>query len=366
MRGLRFRLVWFDSLGAKSACTLVESPETSILIDPGVAAMQPSFPASQTQKRLWAEKARTAIKDASRKAEIVVISHYHYDHFTDFDEELYSGRLILAKDPNEYVNDSQMRRAQRFYANLTRAFGGVELDELLRTRKRRSYPDPLSGLPLARSMDYGDYNQRKEELLRRGRRWFYKRTENWNSSKLIPELKFDNCEVMFADGREFRFGGTRLKFTNPLFHGIEYARVGWVISTVITRGDEKIIHSSDLEGPTIEDQAEWIIRESPDILILDGPGTYLIPFMLNLINLRRAVENTCRIIREAEPELIIYDHHLAREPRFKERMKKVYKTAEGRKTKIMTAAEYLGMTPAVLRSTACPGKYSKRRHEGKT
>ena len=47
--------VWFDSLGAKSSCTLVETPDVKILIDPGIVAMQPSFPASDAKKRQWWE-----------------------------------------------------------------------------------------------------------------------------------------------------------------------------------------------------------------------------------------------------------------------------------------------------------------------
>ena len=34
--------------------------------------------------------------------------------------------------------------------------------------------------------------------------------------------------------------------------------------------EEKLIHTSDLNGPVIEDYAEWIIKEDPNILILDG------------------------------------------------------------------------------------------------
>jgi predicted metallo-beta-lactamase superfamily hydrolase len=33
------------------------------------------------------------------------------------------------------------------------------------------------------------------------------------------------------------------------------------------------IYTSHLQGPGIEDYAQWIIKENPDILILDGPPT---------------------------------------------------------------------------------------------
>jgi len=348
MKYIEFKPIWFDSLGAKSACILVRTPDTSILIDPGVAVMQPSFPAPEKMKVEWARRARRMIKRASKEAEVIVISHYHYDHFTDFDERIYQGKLILAKDPNEYINDSQRRRAEEFYDHLSTKFGGKKLEELMKPRKEKTYPDPMENLPLAKSKRYGEYEKRKKELLKLGEKWFRKRVEKWNKMQLIPEMKFKRCEVRFADGKSFRFGGTEIRFTKPQFHGIEYARVGWVVSTMITYKDEKLIHTSDLEGPVIEDQAQWIIDENPDILIVDGPSTYLIPYMLNLINLRRAVENMCRIVNQVDAELIIYDHHLPREPRYRERVKEVYEVAEKKNKRVLTAAEYMNKKPAVL------------------
>lgn len=349
MRKIGFNLVWFDSLGAKSTCTLIKTPDVTLLIDPGAAAMQPGFPASRVKKLYWLEKARSAIKKASRLADVVVISHYHYDHFTDFDRDLYEGKLVLAKDPNEYLNDSQRRRAESFFNNVSRTFGKTELEKLLEEREPRDYSDPLDKVPIAKSRDYGDYNERKRELLDKGRKWFVRRVENWNSAKIIPELNFQKCHIRFADGKKFEFGDTVVRFTNPLFHGIEFARVGWVVSTTVTKGNEKLIHTSDLQGPTIEDYAEWIINEDPDVLILDGPSTYLIPYMLNLINLRRTVENACKIVEETEKlKLIIYDHHLLREPNFKKRVEKVYEKAVENGKEVLTAAEYLGKRPVVL------------------
>ena len=348
MKLIEFQPIWFDSLGAKSACTLVKTPDLTILIDPGAAEMQPSFPASKRLKRKWLEEARAAIKRASRRADVIVISHYHYDHFTDFDEKLYRGKIILAKNPNQYINSSQRARAEKFYDNLAKTYGGKSLENFLKDPQPASYPDPLEDLPLARSRDYGDYSERKHQLLEIGKRWFEKRVEEWNRAPRIPELKFRDCEVRFADSKTFRRGETLIKFSKPNFHGIEYARVGWVVSVEIIYENEKLIHTSDLEGPVIEDQAEEIIRENPNVLIVDGPSTYLIPYMLNLINLRRAVENMCKIIESVNSELIIYDHHLPREPKYKERVKKVYEIAKNEGKRVITAAEYLGKEPVVL------------------
>ena len=343
-----FKPVWFDSLGAKSSCTLVKTPDVSVLIDPGVAVMQPSFPASWTKKLYWEAQGRHAIKKASRKADVVVISHYHYDHFTDFDRKLYEEKLLLVKNPNEFINDSQRGRAERFFDNLCRAFGKVELEDVSQKRKRKTYGDPLDDIPRARDKDFGDYNRRRRELFKKGHKWFQNRAKNWNSAKLIPELKFKDLEVKFPESKEFKFGRTKLRFTPPLFHGIEFSRVGWVFATVIEYGSEKLIHSSDLDGPIIEDYANWIIRENPNVLILDGPMTYMFGYLTTRTTMNRAVANAVRVLRKTGVRLMIYDHHLPREPKFKEWTHEVWDEAKRRGKKVLTAAEFLGKKPVVL------------------
>ena len=133
-----------------------------------------------------------------------------------------------------------------------------------------------------------------------------------------------------------------------MFHGIEFSRVGWVFYTIVEYETEKFVHSSDLNGPVIEDYAQQIIRENPQVLVLDGPMTYMFGYLLNRINLNRAVENAVEIVRSIDAELIIYDHHLPRERRFRERTEKVWSTAKEANKEVMTAAEFLGKEPSVL------------------
>ncbi len=114
---------------------------------------------------------------------------------------------------------------------------------------------------------------------------------------------------------------------------------------------KKFLYSSDVGGPIIEDYAEWIIDEQPDLIVLDGPATYMLGYAINRINLRRAVENAVRIVEEVDFELMIYDHHLPREAKFKERTKEVWSLAEKLGKKVVTCAELLNLEPAVLRGT---------------
>ena len=52
-----FELVWFNSMGANSSCTLVTTTNTGILIDLGAAIMQPRFQISELDKWMYLEKA---------------------------------------------------------------------------------------------------------------------------------------------------------------------------------------------------------------------------------------------------------------------------------------------------------------------
>lgn len=347
-----FKPVWFDSFGAKSSCSLIKTPDLKILIDPGIAVMQPSFPASEDKKVYWYEKGYEAIKSASKNVDVIVISHYHYDHFTDFEKNIYSGKTVFAKNPNEFINDSQRERAEEFYKHLYEGFSEKKFKDLLKKPQPKEYKNPLEDLPLAKSKSFGDYERRRRSLLDQGERWFFKRVRKWNNYKKIPELDLETVKVKFSEGKEFKFRNTKLRFTKPLFHGIEFSRVGWVFSTIIEYGKEKLIHSSDLNGPIIEDYAEWIIKESPTTLILDGPMTYMLGYTLNLINFKRTIENALKIIEETSKiETIVYDHHLPREPKFRERTRKVWEKAKKLGIKMVTAAELIGKKTVVLEYT---------------
>ena len=345
MKYITFAPVWFDSLGAKSSCVLVKTPDVSILIDPGIAAMQPSFPASRARKMLWKERGARAIRKASKLAKVVIITHYHYDHFFPRDMQLYRGKILLAKNPNCYINDSQRKRAVEFYTRISQTYG--EKISLFEPPSPGIYPNPMDFLPLARSKDFGDYNRRRKELLALGLRWFNSRVKRWNRYRRIRELNLERVKIRWCDGKTFNFGETSLRFTQPLFHGIEFSRVGWVVAVVIEHKREKLLYSSDLNGIYIEDYAELIARENPDALILDGPPTYM-GFMLTRTNLQRCIENACRVLNAAKRlKLVIYDHHLLREKRYREKTARVWETGKRRGIRVITAAEYLGKTPVV-------------------
>ena len=317
-------------MGAKSSSTLVKT-DIKIVIDPGIAIMHRSFPASKEMKIKWKEEGKKRIIKECKNANVIIISHYHHDHYIRDDLSIYYNKLLFMKNPNEYINESQRGRAEKFFRELLQQFK-INFDNVLSKNKRK---------------EYGDYAERKKEIIENGIKWFEKQKIKWKMYEKIPELKINGMEAKFPEGKKFRIGETELRFTKPLFHGIEFSKVGWVFATIIEYKGEKLIHTSDINGPIIEDYAEWIIKEKPDILILDGPPTYMLGYMLNKINLNRAIENAIKIIDESEAKLIIYDHHLPRERKFREHTMKVWKFAEEKGVNLMTASEYMGKKPVV-------------------
>ncbi len=342
-----FRPVWFDSLGAKSSCVFVKTPDIRVVIDPGIAIMHPSFPASWIKKLHWLKQGMVKIIKTIKESDVVIISHYHYDHYLPEEIEIYKNKTVFIKNPNIYINDSQRSRAEEFFQKVCKSFGRTSLMGIVKTPEKRNYPDPMKDIPLARKKSFGDYTERREKLLSDGEKWFKNRIKLWNKRPFIPELRFSELKIIYPEGKEFVYGRTRIRFTQPLFHGIEFSRVGWIFATVIEYGKKKLIHSSDMNGPIIEDYAEWIIKEDPDVLFLDGPPTYLIPYMMNMINFRRALNNICRIIKKTNTELIILDHHLLREKGYKRRLKEAYELAKKEKKTVITAAEYIGEKPVI-------------------
>ena len=109
--------------------------------------------------------------------------------------------------------------------------------------------------------------------------------------------------------------------------------------------DTLLVSVSDKSG--LEEFIPGILALNPDILILDGPPTYLWPYMMNSINLERCIKNICNIIRNVDSELILLDHHLPRDSRYRERLAEVYELAAKENKNVTTAAECLGQEVAV-------------------
>jgi len=273
---LRVRYVAFDSYGVKSSCIRVETRDVITVVDPGIASERPSFPLPRKERRALRKRYEAEIRKACSDADVIVITHYHYDHYIP-DQEPYRGKRLLVKDPEHSINRSQ----------------------------------------------------------------------RWRAGRLLEGLEAD---VEVADGECFTYGSTEIRFSKPHWHGVEGSKLGYVLMVSIDDGERRLLYTSDIDGPVLREVADEIIEIDPDILIIDGPPTYLLGFIFAYYNLARSIVNLCHILEESRAETIILDHHLVRDYRYPELLHLVYRKAREVSRRVCTAAELMGLRPMVLKA----------------
>lgn len=114
---LKVRILGADSIGVRSMATVVEVEDYKIFIDPGVSLAPRRYglpPHPLELERL--EDVREDIRKELKDADIVIITHYHYDHYLykEEDVDLYKGKILLVKNPRDNINASQRLRAHKF------------------------------------------------------------------------------------------------------------------------------------------------------------------------------------------------------------------------------------------------------------
>jgi len=171
-------------------------------------------------------------------------------------------------------------------------------------------------------------------------------TENINYSQkgraafFLEQIKNKPKKLEYADGKKYQFGKTKLEFSKAVFHGTN-PRLGFVNEVLVDDGDFKFIHTSDVEGGSVPNQTEFILKQKPNIVFLDGPLSYMI-YRFGVEALNRSFQNMIRIIKETPIETFVVDHHFLRDLKYNERLKSVYEVANEKKCKLITAAEFLG------------------------
>jgi len=256
----------FESLGVRSMATLVEASGHKVFIDPSAALGPLRYGLPPAEEELSAlEIAKKRIHDIAVESDILIITHYHYDHH-DPDETFYDGKAVLAKDVGANINHSQ-----------------------------------------------------------RGRGGYFK--------KQVEGV----CDLRFADGRRFEYGNLEITFSQPFPHGPPGIPLGFVLMCLLDDGKDKILFSSDVQGPVSEEARDWIIGMKPDLLIMDGPPTYFLGYKFSTQNMEKAKANIRGIIEKTGCDVIL-DHHLLRDIKHAERFRGVYETGKAK-----SAAEYLGM-----------------------
>jgi len=272
-------LVAFDSMGARSMCTYIETKDVRITIDPAVALAEKRFSLGPHPKEV--ERKRQLAERVTRRAiesDVIIVTHYHYDHHDPGDTvplDAYNGKTVLIKDPKNKINQSQ-----------------------------------------------GDYR----------------------APLFLAMIKGRAKRLEVADGRKFSFGGTDVEFSDAVFHGPNSA-MGYVIQTMVRRGNERVVHTSDVQGPARQDQAEFVLRHRPQTAIIDGPMTYMLGYAYSQADLEASLRNLRAILQGGTKNLVL-DHHFARDLTLANYLTEL--RGEFRDARIGTAAELMGMEDDLL------------------
>jgi predicted metallo-beta-lactamase superfamily hydrolase len=169
------------------------------------------------------------------------------------------------------------------------------------------------------------------------------------------------AEVVWADGRRFRFGRTEVGFSGPLWHGASGAEPGRVIITDVRRGRDRALVASDVAGPTESETTDYICQTASQHVILDGYPTWHIGQFATDADLVRSIINTCRILASPGLKSLVVDHHLARDYRYPAFYRLAYARARALKRCFGTAAELAGNPSAVLEGYRDYGPSKHRR-----
>ena len=290
MRRIRVTPLAAESLGVRSVCTFLETPDVKVLLD-AAASLGPSrwgLPPHPREYGALAE-CRERISKAAEKADVVTISHYHFDHhtpsFTDWfcnwssaevATQIYEGKIVLAKSHRSKVNPSQRRRG-----------------------------------------------------------WMFTKTAGKHAERFA-----------IADGRTFEFGDTKLKFSEPVFHGIKNTFLGWVLMTTIDHGDERVLFTSDVEGPMYNPTEEMILGEAPDLLIIGGPPLYLAGFKVDETHVQQGMKNLEELVRNIPTTIL--EHHILRDEKWMEACHPIFDAASKAGHAVLTAAGFLKKENSLL------------------
>ena len=279
----------FESLGVRSMCTLVRTRDVTLLLDAGVA-LGPRFRLMPHPREYRArDEARKRIEDAAAIAKVVTISHYHNDHHTpNFEDPVWLG--------------SSPESTERIYK-----------DKIVLAKDSR----------------------RKINTAQRRRGWMFRQT----AEKLAAKYEI-------ADGRNFEFGRTKVRFSPPVPHGEDESGLGWVLVCVVERSKEKLLFAPDVQGPVVPETVKLILEEEPDLLIMGGPPTYLRGFRVGEEFFQTALRNMEQIVQKVPT--VVVDHHLLRDEEWYKFLDPVRARAEKENHRMITAAELLDREPQPL------------------
>lgn len=276
-------------MGVRSLSIMVELERLNLLIDAGAALGPRSGLPPHPLEYVELKRAKERIRNAAKTADVIFVSHYHYDHYTPawpemewkwtwsgYEEakKIYDGKHVWAKNITSLINKSQMLRAMRFVRDL---------------------------------------------------RGMVKGFTSFNEGKMV--LK----DV------EFRFKAFK--------HGTSDSRLGYVLSLYIEE-DTSLLYMSDVQGPGTLEALAYIKGLMPNFCIISGPPIYLSDLKIPEEEVGRGIKNL--IITTRYVKNLLVDHHMLRSEESLKMLDLLKKEARKYANSVYTFAEFLGINNNLL------------------
>jgi predicted metallo-beta-lactamase superfamily hydrolase len=280
-----------ESLGVRSLAVFVETPDIKILLDAGVA-LAPRFGKLPHPLEYGALKeARERIRKHAQKADLITITHYHFDHYTQTWDEV---------EPK--FTWSSYHEAEQIYAN--KQICAKHIQNMI------------------------NYSQRK-------RGYVFSKV----AKKFVDKIEY-------IDTAKLEFGSTKIQFSKPLPHGEDGTPLGYVLALTIHHDNDTMLFGSDIQGPISDQCMQYILKQKPSVMAVSGPPTYLAGTKVNDVAINNGLKNLFTLTKTIKH--IIVDHHLLRELKSLDVVNELKQHAEKHGNKVSTYAEYLGQKNNLL------------------
>jgi len=210
----------FDSFGVRSMATFVKTKDVSILIDGAVALGPKRYGLPPTKEEFEAlEMCKKNIIEVGKLADILIVTHYHYDHHPyPWDENLYSiykGKIILAKNVNEEINKSGKIRG-KIFENKVKRYSKIEYAD------NKSFEFGNTFVSFSKAVWHGDVGskvgkvimvyveEREESIL------FGSDAQSLADEEALKFVKEKNPKLLIVDGYPTVFVGWKMQEKNFL------------------------------------------------------------------------------------------------------------------------------------------------------
>ncbi len=234
-----------ESFGVRSSSFYIMFHDMTILLDPSVSLAPRRYGKKPHPcELLTAALVRRVLLHLSSKANVIIVSHYHGDHYT-----------IPWKRYYEY---SDYAVFEKTYFN-TR-YSSTELDWKVRNPDNETeYFQNASRLIIAKSLADITWNQKKRALA------------FWKYPVSNGTILCDGDNKIFC----LEDYGLRIEIIGNITHGCDSSRGNIIMTLIVDESSERsVLFSSDVEGPCSSIAVGEIKRRKPELVFLDGPSFY--------------------------------------------------------------------------------------------